>query len=102
MRGRGGDDNNDVDPRGDDDDNTTISLAMATATRVAGNKEIDGGKSKGDDEKGGGQATATAMATKRVMAAATRVAGNKEGDGKCGGRLERWQRRQRGRWQGRE
>ena len=50
SRGRGGDDDNGIDPRGNEDDNTTISLAMATATRVAGNKEGDGGKSDGDDE----------------------------------------------------
>jgi hypothetical protein len=53
LRGRGGDDEDDVDPRSDDNNNTTISLAMATATRVAGNKEGDGGKSDGDDKKGG-------------------------------------------------
>jgi hypothetical protein len=51
LRGWGGDDNNDVNLRGDDDDNTTISLAMATATRVAGNKEGDGGKSDGKGER---------------------------------------------------
>ncbi len=65
-----------------DDDDTPISLAMATATRVAGDKESDDGKSNGDDKKGCGQATATA--TKRAMAAATRVAGDKEGDGEGG------------------
>jgi hypothetical protein len=54
---------------------------MATATRVAGDKEGNGSKSDGDDEKGGGQATATVMATKRAMAAAMRVACNEEGDG---------------------
>ena len=37
-----------------DYNDTTISLAMATATRVAGDKECDGGKSNGDDEKGCG------------------------------------------------
>jgi hypothetical protein len=48
---------------------------MATAMRVAGNKEGNGdfGKSDGDGNKGGGQATA--MATKRVIVTATRVAG---------------------------
>ncbi len=40
---RGGYDDDDIDPRGDDDNDTTISLAMATATRVAGNEEGDGG-----------------------------------------------------------
>ena len=65
-----------------DDDNTPISLAMATATRVAGDKVSDGGKSDGDDEKGCGQATATA--TKRAMAAAIRTAGGKEGDDEGG------------------
>ncbi len=53
SRGWGGDDNDDVDPKGDDDDDTTISLAMAMATRVAGDEESDGGKSNGDDKKGG-------------------------------------------------
>jgi hypothetical protein len=93
SQGRGGNDDNDVDPRGNDDDDTTISLAMAMVTRVAGDKEGDGGKSNGDDKKGGRQATATAMATKRAMATATRVAGDQEGDGEGGGWLERWQRR---------
>ena len=45
---------NDVDPRGDDYNDTTISLVTATATRVAGDKGCDGGKSDGDDEKGCG------------------------------------------------
>jgi hypothetical protein len=93
LQGQGGDDDNDINTRGNDGYDTTISLAMATATRVAGDEEGDGGKSDGNDEKGGGQATATTMATKRAMAAATRVAGNKEGDGKGGGRLESWGRR---------
>ncbi len=61
---------------------------MATATRVAGDEEGNGGKSDGDNEKGGGQARAMVMAMKRAMAAATRVAGDKEGDGEGGGRLE--------------
>ncbi len=82
MRGREGYVDDDVDLRGDDDNDTTISLATAMATRVTGNKESVGGKSDGDDEKGCGQATATA--TKRAMAAATRVAGDEEGDGKGG------------------
>ncbi len=98
SRGRGGDDKDNVDPRGNDDGNTTISLAMVTATRVAGDEEGDGGKSNGDDKKGGGQVTATVMATKRAMAAATRVAGDEEGDGKGGEQLERWRRRRRGQW----
>ena len=34
----GGPGNDNVDPRGDDDDNTTISLAMAAAMRVAGDE----------------------------------------------------------------
>jgi hypothetical protein len=63
-----------------DYNDTTISLAMATVTRVAGDKECDGGKSDGDDEKGCGRATATAP--KREVAAATRAAGDEEGDGK--------------------
>ncbi len=50
SRGRGGDDDNSIDPRGNDDNDTTISLARATATRVGGNEEGDGGKSDGDDE----------------------------------------------------
>jgi hypothetical protein len=82
SRGRGGYDDNDIDPRGDDDNDTTISLAMATATRVAGDKKSVGGKSDGDNEKGCGRATA--MATKRAMAAATRAAGDEEGNGKGG------------------
>ena len=65
-----------------DYNDTTISLAMATATRVAGDKECDGGKSDGDNEKGCGRATATAP--KREVAAATRAAGDKEGDGEGG------------------
>jgi len=55
---------------------------MATATRVAGDKECDGGKSDGDDEKGCGRATATAP--KRAVAAATRAAGDEEGNGEGG------------------
>jgi len=54
SQGRGGNDNNDVDPRGDGDNDTTISLAMAMATRVVGNEEGIGGKSNGNDKKGGG------------------------------------------------
>jgi hypothetical protein len=55
---------------------------IATATTVAGDKEgnCDGGKSIGDGNKGGGQATATAMVTKTVIATATTVAGDKEGN----------------------
>jgi len=52
---------------------------MATATRVAGDKEWDGGKSDGDDKKGCRRATATAP--KRAVAAATRAAGDEEGNG---------------------
>jgi len=55
---------------------------MATATRVAGDKECDGGKSDGDDEKGCGQVTATA--SKRVVAVETRAAGDEEGNGEGG------------------
>jgi hypothetical protein len=82
LQGRGGYDDDDVDPRGDDDNYTTISLTMATATRVAGDEESVGGKSDGDDKKGCMRATATA--TKRAMAMATRAAGDEEGDGKGG------------------
>jgi hypothetical protein len=58
-----------------DDDDTPISLAMATVTRVAVDEESDGGKSKGDDEKGCGRAlaTATKRVAKRAMARAARV-----------------------------
>ncbi len=61
---------------------TTIqqsALRWQRSTRVAGDKECDGGKSEGDDEKSCGRVTATAP--KREMAAATRAAGDKEGDG---------------------
>jgi len=54
---------------------------MATATRVVGDKECNGGKSNGDDEKGCGRAMATAP--KRVMAAATSAAGDEEGNGEA-------------------
>ena len=50
---------------------------MATSTRVASDKECDGGKSDGDDKKGCGRATVP----KREVAAATRAAGDKKGDG---------------------
>jgi len=80
--GQGGDNDNDIDLRGDDYNDTTISLAMATATRVAGDKECDGGKSYGDDEKGCGQTTATAP--KRAVAAAMRAVGDEEGNGEGG------------------
>ena len=79
SQGRGGYDDNDINPRGNDDNDTTISLAMAMATRVAGDKESVGRKSDGDNKKGCGRATA--MATKRAMAAATSVAGDEEGNG---------------------
>ncbi len=65
-----------------DYNDTTISLAMAMATRVAGDKECDGGKSEGDDEKSCGRVMATAP--KREVAAATRAAGDKEGDDEGG------------------
>ncbi len=55
---------------------------MVMATRVADDKECDGGKSDGDDEKGCGRATATGP--KRVVAAATRAAGGEEGNGEGG------------------
>ena len=48
---------------------------MAMATRVAGNKEGNGGKIDGNNEKGDRRATVTV---------ATRVAGDKEGDGEGG------------------
>ena len=80
--GQGGDNGDDVDLRGYDYTDITISLAMATATRVAGDKECDGGKSDGDDEKGCGRATATVP--KRAVAAATRAAGDEEGNGEGG------------------
>ena len=53
--GQGGDNDGDVDPRGDDYNDTTISLAMAMATRVAGDKECNGGKSDGDDKRVAGK-----------------------------------------------
>ena len=53
---------------------------MATATRVAGDKECNGGKSDGDNKKGCWRATAP----KREVAAATRAAGDEEGDGEGG------------------
>ncbi len=68
------------------DDDTSTSLAMATTTRVAGGEECDSGKSDGNDEKGGGRAMAMAMAMRRAMAAATRAAGDKDGDGRWRGR----------------
>jgi hypothetical protein len=51
-----------------------VARAIATAMRVASNKEGsgEGGKSDDNSDKGGGQATAMAM--KRVMVMATRVA----------------------------
>ena len=82
SQGRGGYDDNDINPRGNDDNDTTISLAMAMATRVAGDKESVGRKSDGDNKKGCGRATA--MATKRAMAAATSAAGDEEGNGEGG------------------
>ena len=80
--GQGGDNDNDVNLRGNDYNDTKISLAMATGTKVAGDTECDGGKSDGDNEKGCGRATATA--SKRELAAATRAAGDEEGDGEGG------------------
>jgi hypothetical protein len=80
--GQGGNNDDDIDPRGDDYNDTTISLAMTTATRVAGDKECNGGKSDGDDKKGCGRAMATAP--KREVAAATRAAGDEEGNGEGG------------------
>ncbi len=78
SRGPGGYDGIDVDPRGDNDNETTISLAMATATRVAGNIEGDGGKSNDDD-------TSISLA----IATATRVAGDNESkSGKSAGNDE--------------
>ncbi len=52
-----------------------VARAMEMAMRVAGNKEgnCNGGKRDGNDNKGGGQATA--MATKRVIVMAIWVVG---------------------------
>jgi len=80
--GQGGNNDNDVDLRGGDYNDTAISLAMAMATRVAGDKECDGGKSDGDNKKGCRRATA--MAPKRAVAAAMRAAGDEEGNGEGG------------------
>jgi hypothetical protein len=52
LQGQGGDDNKVVNPRGSSNNDTTISLVMAKATRVVGNKEGDGGKSNGEDKRG--------------------------------------------------
>ncbi len=62
---------------------------MASATRVACNKEGNGIGGKSDGNEGGGRASttktmATATAMTWVMATATRVAGNKKGNGKGG------------------
>jgi hypothetical protein len=46
---------------------------MATAMRVAGNKDAKGGKGNGNGNKGGRQVMVTA--TKRAIATAVRVAG---------------------------
>jgi len=81
--GQGGDNDNGINLRGDDYSDTTISLAMAMATRVAGDKECDGGKSDGDDKRVAGE-RAMAMAPKRAVAAAMRAAGEKEGNGEGG------------------
>jgi hypothetical protein len=43
---------------------------MVTATRVAGDKECDGGKSDGDDEKGCGRARRDTTMMVMTMAAA--------------------------------
>ena len=65
---------------------------------LAGDEECESGKSDGNDEKGGGRATAmatataTATATRRAMTAATREAGDEEGDGQWRGRQDRWRR----------
>ena len=83
---------------------------MAMATRVAGDKECNGSKSDGNDEKGCGRATATAP--KRAVAAATSAAGDEEGNGEGGesdgeaykesdGGGNEGGERQRGQWQGR-
>jgi hypothetical protein len=55
---------------------------MATATRVAGERWQQQDRGQGD--KGGGQAMATA--TKRAMATVTRVAGIEEGNDDVGKR----------------
>jgi hypothetical protein len=41
-----------------DDDDTLTSLATAMTTSLAGDKECDSGKSDGNDKKGGGRASA--------------------------------------------
>ena len=72
---RGGYDDNDVNPRGDDDNDTTISFALATATRLAGDEEGDGGKSADYDTPISlVMATASPIA-ERAMATTKRVAG---------------------------
>ncbi len=62
-------------------------LAIVTAIRVASNDNCngDGGKSNGNGDKGGGQATM------RAMVVATTVAGDNEGncDGDEGGEQQR-------------
>jgi hypothetical protein len=57
---------------------------IATAMRMVGDKGVNGngGRSNGNSDKGGRQATAVAM--KRAMALATRVTGGKEGNGNKG------------------
>ena len=99
LLGRGGDDDDVVDPRGDSDNDTTISLAMATATRVEGDEEVDGGKSDDDytnqpcdgDGNEVWRATKSAIAA-RAMATMKRVAGERRQ------RRRQRRRRQRGRW----
>jgi hypothetical protein len=55
---------------------------IATAMRVASNKEDEGGNGDEDGDKGCGRATV--MATKRAVAMAMRVAGEDADDGKGG------------------
>ncbi len=50
--------------------------AMATAMRVAGDKESKDGKGNGNNDKGAGQVTAMSM--KRAMAMVMRVAGKQQ------------------------
>ncbi len=68
------------------------------ATKVLCNKEGGGDGSKSNDDKGGGQVTATAMTW--AMVTATRLAGDEEGKckgskGNCNGDKGGWQWQQR-------
>ncbi len=66
-----------------------MKRAMALATRVECNEEIDGCGGKSNGNEGGRRLTATraigtVMATTWVMAMVTRLAGNEEGKGEGG------------------